>query len=105
MGVSRMSIDINKEFIKCLKVNCHFESAKDLAIKALEQQQAEIEQLKKDSYGVCEWLIDDDDDNCYDTSCREYFIILDGTPEDNCFNHCVYCGGKIETPKPPEGEE
>ena len=41
----------------------------------------------------CEWVRDEE--NCYDTSCGNVFQLMDGTPKENTFKYCLYCGGKI----------
>lgn len=47
----------------------------------------------------CKWVLDDDDSNTYLTSCGELFCIENGTPKENYFNFCVYCGRKLEVSK------
>ena len=44
----------------------------------------------------CVWKKDPTNEyNVYDTLCYESFGITDGTPRDNNFKFCPYCGGKI----------
>jgi len=45
---------------------------------------------------TCTWQQDGDSDSgVYGTSCRRYFNFEDGTPEDNKFAWCCFCGKKL----------
>jgi hypothetical protein len=44
----------------------------------------------------CIWTQDDEDSNTYSTDCGECFEITDGTPKDNGFKFCFYCGKQIK---------
>ena len=45
---------------------------------------------------TCTWQQDGDSDSgSYGTSCRRYFNLEDGTPEDNKMAWCCYCGRKL----------
>jgi hypothetical protein len=45
---------------------------------------------------TCTWQQDGDSDSgLYATSCRHYFNLEDGTPEDNKLAWCCYCGKKL----------
>ena len=58
------------------------------AIDALKEALAEPE--------TCTWQQDGDSDSgSYGTSCRRYFNLEDGTPEDNKMAWCCYCGKKL----------
>lgn len=43
--------------------------------------------------GVCTWREEEDS---WDTSCNEKFVIIDGTPEDNGMRFCTYCGRRLQ---------
>ena len=45
---------------------------------------------------VCEWRLCDEEANVYDTSCRNPHILIEGTPIDNNYEYCPYCGKKIK---------
>ena len=45
---------------------------------------------------VCEWRLCDEEANVYDTSCRNPHIMIEGTPIDNNYEYCPYCGKKIK---------
>ena len=45
---------------------------------------------------VCEWRLCDEEANVYDTSCRNPHILINGTPEENNYEFCPYCGKKIK---------
>ena len=45
---------------------------------------------------VCEWRLCDEESNVYDTSCRNPHILIEGTPKENNYEYCPYCGKKIK---------
>ena len=46
---------------------------------------------------ACTWTRNlDDDSGMYETSCGEAFMISDGTPKENSFKFCCYCGKSLE---------
>lgn len=45
---------------------------------------------------VCEWRLCDEETNVYDTSCRNPHILIEGTPKENNYEYCPYCGKKIK---------
>ena len=45
---------------------------------------------------VCEWKLCDEETNVYDTSCRNPHILIEGTPKENNYEYCPYCGKKIK---------
>ena len=48
------------------------------------------------SNDVCEWRLCDEEANVYDTSCRNPHILIEGTPKENNYEYCPYCGKKIK---------
>ena len=49
------------------------------------------------SDNMCEWRLCDEEANVYDTSCRNPHILIGGTPQENNYEFCPYCGRKIKT--------
>lgn len=45
---------------------------------------------------VCEWRLCDEEANVYDTSCRNPHILIEGTPRENNYEFCPYCGKNIK---------
>ena len=45
---------------------------------------------------MCEWRLCDEEANVYDTSCRNPHILIEGTPKENNYEYCPYCGKKIK---------
>ena len=41
---------------------------------------------------ACNWHQDGEDCDTWQTGCGHYFTINDGTPMDNDFRHCCFCG-------------
>lgn len=52
----------------------------------------------------CLWTRDDQE-CCWETTCKNAFVILSGGPEDNNFNFCPYCGKPIHEVKTIEAQE
>jgi hypothetical protein len=40
----------------------------------------------------CAWAADDD---AWQTSCGQSFLIIEGTPNENGMRFCCYCGGPL----------
>ena len=53
--------------------------------------------ISEASDNVCEWRLCDEEANVYDTSCRNPHILIEGTPQENNYEFCPYCGKKIKT--------
>ena len=47
----------------------------------------------------CTWT-EESDSEYWATDCGELFEILDGTPEENRFAYCPFCGMPIATKRP-----
>lgn len=47
---------------------------------------------------VCSWNIQRhyDGDEYYMTDCEHAHLFFDGTPENNNYKFCPYCGGRLE---------
>ena len=43
----------------------------------------------------CVWSQDCSGSDTYATQCGHYFSITDGTPTENNFKFCVFCGKKL----------
>ena len=70
---------------------------KNQHIKAIDVLNDAIEIVKQGgvSDDVCEWWLCDEEANVYDTSCRNPHILIEGTPQENNYEFCPYCGKKI----------
>lgn len=44
----------------------------------------------------CEWKLEDLESNLYVTGCENRQLIFEGTPEENGYKYCNYCGRKIK---------
>ena len=51
---------------------------------------------KYEEEDVCEWRLCDEGANVYDTTCRNPHILIEGTPRENNYSYCPYCGKKIK---------
>lgn len=45
-------------------------------------------------FGTCEWHYDGDTTS-WDTECKNKFITIEGTPQENQMEFCPYCGKPI----------
>ena len=56
-----------------------------------------LELLKKQEPKTGKWILDDDDANSWECSeCGGLLIINDGTPHENNWYFCPYCGAKLD---------
>ena len=44
---------------------------------------------------ACEWKLDDEEANLYLTGCQQRQLIFEGSPKENGYRYCHYCGKKI----------
>ena len=44
----------------------------------------------------CEWELEDAESNLYVTGCENRQLIFEGTPEENGYKYCPYCGRKMK---------
>lgn len=44
----------------------------------------------------CDWQQEEQDGGTWGTDCGHYFTIIDGTPTENGFKFCPFCGDEIE---------
>lgn len=63
--------------------------------EALQEKQA------GDKKDFCVWTEEMDGD-CWDSSCGESFVLIEGTPKENDFKFCAYCGKEIQ--EKPDGK-
>lgn len=52
--------------------------------------------------GFCKWRLIDEEANVYDTTCRNPHILLEGSPADNNYEFCPYCGKEIKVADEPK---
>ena len=45
---------------------------------------------------VCKWKLEDEETNLYLTGCQQRQLIFEGTPKENGYRYCPYCGKKIK---------
>jgi hypothetical protein len=41
---------------------------------------------------ICQWVGTDDDFNIWSTDCGEEFYLDEGSPRENGFEYCCFCG-------------
>ena len=77
----------------CNKEKC---DAKELCRICVVDDAIEIVKQGGVSDDVCEWRLCDEEANVYDTSCRNPHILIEGTPKENNYEYCPYCGKNIK---------
>mgnify|MGYP003191404240 CR=1 FL=1 len=56
----------------------------------------ECRAAEKKQKSECEWKLEDSESNLYVTGCENRQLIFEGTPEENGYKYCPYCGRKIK---------
>jgi len=51
---------------------------------------------------ICIWR--EDAEGNWDTSCENTFVMVDGTPMENEFRFCAFCGGSLVEQRYTEAE-
>lgn len=77
-------------------INCSINASIDCSTK--------VSEMPTGSEDCCEWVLIDYEANVYDTTCRNPHILLEGSPTDNSYEFCPYCGKKIKVAPYTEGE-
>lgn len=67
-------------------------------------EEYKVSEMPTGSEDCCEWVLIDYEANVYDTTCRNPHILLEGSPIDNNYEFCPYCGKKIKVAPYTEGE-
>lgn len=67
-------------------------------------EEYKVSEMSTGSEDCCEWRLIDYEANVYDTTCRNPHILLEGSPTDNSYEFCPYCGKKIKVAPYTEGE-
>ena len=92
--------DIDKVVERLEKIQDKAVSVKneDISIYATGMMGKAIEIVKQGglSDDVCEWKLEDEEANLYLTECQQRQLIFDGTPKENGYRYCPYCGKKIK---------
>lgn len=80
-----ISINDTVDNLKCL-------GASDIADGIIDSLKLNIKCTWSNSEGATA----DDTDTHWETSCGKDFMLNDGTPDDNGFDYCCYCGKTID---------
>lgn len=77
---------------------CEYRDAFIDAIEIVLMHLCETEIVKQGgvSDDVCEWKLEDEEANLYLTGCQQRQLIFEGTPKENGYRYCPYCGKKIK---------
>lgn len=64
---------------------------------SIEAAKVMVELLKEQEPKPGKWILDDEDANSWECSeCGGLLLINDGTPLENDWSFCPYCGSKLE---------
>lgn len=55
-----------------------------------------VKSSEQEQKSECEWKLEDEESNLYVTGCENRQLIFEGTPEENGYKYCPYCGRKIK---------
>lgn len=55
-----------------------------------------VKSSEQEQKSECEWKLEDAESNLYVTGCENRQLIFEGTPEENGYKYCPYCGRKIK---------
>ena len=75
----------------CNKEKC---DAKEICRICVVDDAIEIVKQGGVSDDVCEWKLEDEEANLYLTRCQQRQLIFEGTPKENGYRYCPYCGKK-----------
>ena len=65
-------------------------------LRAVECQYSYIDEIDEEvSDDVCKWKLEDEEANLYLTGCQQRQLIFEGSPKENGYRYCHYCGKKI----------
>jgi len=67
------------------------DSVNEIHAELVASEQSDASQQAQDS---CFWELDDSE-GCYNTKCGNAFWLEEGTPKENDFKYCCYCGGRL----------
>ena len=87
--IDKVVEELEKIETHCLEMNdCQGQSAISDAIEIVKQGVVTDD--------VCEWKLEDEEANLYLTGCQQRQLIFEGTPKENEYTYCPYCGKKIK---------
>ena len=73
------------------------EYAQDCIVVPFKEADMILALLKKQEAKTGKWILDDEDANSWECSeCGGLLMINDGTPHENDWYFCPYCGSKLE---------
>ena len=92
--VQQGGVETETETIRDKAVKWNNNSSKRVPYEFIDYVEGKREICVSDD--VCEWRLCDEESNVYDTSCRNPHILIEGTPRENNYEFCPYCGKKIK---------
>ena len=95
MEICEEQFDMNSPYFKDVPYKMvKMDDVKKIVNKVAEEMG--VSKMESTSDEVCEWELSDDDYNLYETSCGNLQILMGGSPIDNKYLYCPYCGKKIK---------
>lgn len=85
-----MTSPVNKD---CFGEEC---KASDCMVCLISKAIEIVKSSEQEQKSECEWKLEDSESNLYVTECENRHLIFEGTPEENGYKYCPYCGRKIK---------
>ena len=79
--------------IDCFGEECR---ASDCTVCLISKAIEIVKSSEQEQKSECEWKLEDSESNLYVTECKNRQLIFEGTPEENGYKYCNYCGRKIK---------
>lgn len=95
-AAAQQALEAQRALLSLVEDPCPYDAAttRAAARASITNLRAALAEPQEPDY--CTWHQDGDSDSgLYATSCRHYFNLEDGTPEDNKMAWCCYCGKKL----------
>lgn len=85
-----MTSPVNKD---CFGEEC---KASDCMVCLISKAIEIVKSSEQEQKSECEWKLEDSESNLYVTECENRRLIFEGTPKENGYRYCPYCGRKIK---------
>ena len=90
--------EVEKIMTSPVNVDCFGEECKasDCTVCLISKAIEIVKSSEQEQKSECEWKLEDSESNLYVTECENRHLIFEGTPEENGYKYCPYCGRKIK---------
>lgn len=90
--------EVEKIMTSPVNIDCFGEEcrASDCTVCLISKAIEIVKSCEQEQKSECEWKLEDVEQNLYVTECVNRHLIFEGTPEENGYKYCPYCGRKIK---------